>query len=387
MKVGGAISRMALALVLVVVMAGVSSGSKEEKGQAKTSVTFGTILPLSGEVANWGHDSSNGIELALDQANSRSSKYDFHVVYEDSKGQAAQAVAAAHKLININKVLAIIGDNVSGPTIAIVSIAAAAKVPVISPSASSPKLSGMSKFFFRVYPSDTAEGGFMAKIAASTLKLKKIAILYINNDFGVGLRDVFSQRFSALGGEITSALGYDVDETDFRPYLTRIKEQSPDGVYLAGYFKDAGAILRQAKELGLKVQFLGSTTDEDPQLIAIAGDAANGLVYPYSTGYDPNSANLKVVEFNTAFRKKFGRAPGVATALGYDSAELLIAAVEQKGPSNLAIRDFLSATKNYQGITGTMTFDEAGDVHKPILLKTVKDGKFVICNPDHNQGR
>jgi len=360
-----------------------TNGCKKEEGGArgKTLVTLGAVLPLTGEVANWGKDSSNGVDLAIDEANRRSAKYTFRVAYEDSKGKAAEAVGAVRKLVDVDKVVGIIGDNISGPTVAMVPVADAAKVPVISPSASSPKLSGMSKYFFRVYPSDTAEGGFMAEVAATKLGLKKVAILYINNDFGVGLRDVFSKGFTAKGGQIVSAQGYNEDQTDFRPYLTRVQEAGPDGIYLAGYYKDGGAILKQARELGINARFLGSTTHEDPQLITIGGDAADGLVYPYSTGYDEDSADKAVVDFNTAFKTKYGKGPGLIAALGYDCASLLVDAIEARGPSGETIRDFLANTKGYHGATGEITFDESGDVHKPILLKTVQAGKFVVWKP------
>ena len=302
-------------------------------------------------------------------------------LYLKSQQTAAEAVSAVRKLIDVDKVVAIIGDNVSGPTVALVPITDAAKIPVVSPSASSPKLSGMSKYFFRVYPSDTAEGGFVAEVAATQLGLRRVAVLYVNNDFGVGLRDVFSKAFIAKGGQVISAQGYNENQTDFRPYLTRLKGTSPDGIYLAGYYKDGGAILRQAKELGVNARFLGSTTHEDPQLLEIAKDAADGLLYPYSTGYDEKSTERAVVDFRTSFKSKYGKEPGLVAALGYDCARLLVDAIEARGPSSEAIRDFLSNAKGYPGAAGEITFDQNGDVHKPILLKTVQAGKFVIWKP------
>lgn len=370
-------------LAFLAILAPTAACKKKDGSQdAKTVVTFGAVLPLTGEVASWGKDSSNGIDLAVEEANRRSEKYKFQVVYEDSKGKAAEAVAAVRKLVNVDKAVAIIGDNISGPTIAMVPVADAAKVPIISPSASSPKLSGMSRFFFRVYPSDVTEAGFMAEVSALKLGLKRVAILYVNNDFGLGLRNVFTRDFESRGGDILSAQGYNEDQTDFRPYLARVGGQSPDGVYLAGYFKDGGAILKQARELGIKARFLGSTTHEDPQLLEIARDAADGLVYPYSTGYDEKSTDRVVVAFKAAFRSKYGRDPGLVAALGYDCARLVSDAVEARGASSSsALRDFLANVKGYDGATGPITFDENGDVHKPVLLKTVKAGKFVPWKP------
>lgn len=343
----------------------------------KTEAKIGAILPLTGEVANWGEDSSHAIDLAISRANQSSTKYTFQVIYEDSKGKAAEAVSAAQKLVNIDKVPVVIGDNISGPTIAMLPVTSAAKVPVISPSASSPKLTGMTRYFFRVYPSDTAEGAFMAEVAASKLGLKRIAILFVTNEFGTGLRDVFSKTFASHGGAIVESVGYNEDETDFRPYLSKVRGANPDGIYLAGYYKDGGAILKQAKELGINSRFLGSTTHEDPQLLTIAGDAANGFIYPYSTGYDPNSSAQQAVEFKKAYTEKYGKPPGLVAAVAYDCAVLAIQAIETNGLDGEAIRTAFANTKTFPGAAGDITFDENGDVHKPVILKTIQNGKFV----------
>ena len=368
-------SRLSLVTALLFVLT-IAGCRRDESG--KDLVTFGAVVPLTGDVASWGEDTSNGAALAVDLANQTSTEYRYKVVFEDSKGNGAQAVAGVRKLINLDKVVALIGDNISGPTIAMVPVVDSAKVPLISPSASSPKLSGMSTYFFRVYPSDSAEGAFMAQVAHDKLDLRSVAILYINNEFGVGLGDVFGSTFAKKGGTIPLELGYNEDETDFRPYLTRIKSANPDGVYLGGYYQDGGSILKQARELGLDSQFLGSTTHEDPRLLTIAGNAAEGFVYPFSTGYDEGSQAEAVVEFQHAFETKFSKKPGLVTALGYDCANLLIDAVEKVGPNSERVRDYLAGVHGYQGATGEMSFDANGDIHKPVRLKTLKNGRFVF---------
>lgn len=346
----------------------------------KTPVTFGAVLSLTGDVSSWGDDSSKGIELALDSANRASNKYAYRVVFEDSKGNSAQAVASLKKVLSVDKAVAVIGDNISGPTIAMIPTLDAARVPMISPSASSPKLSGMSKYFFRVYPSDSAEGAFMAGVASTQFHLRSVAILFINNDFGAGLRGVFTTTFTSQGGTIPITLGYNEDETDFRPYLARVKAVHPEGVYLAGYYQDGGSILKQARELGLAARFLGSTTHEDPRLLKIAGDSAEGFIYPFSTGYDAASSDAAVTKFRQAFTAKFKKDPGLVTALGYDCANLLIAAVEAVGPDSAGIRTFLASTRAYDGATGRMSFDANGDVRKTVRLKAVRNGQFVFTD-------
>lgn len=344
---------------------------------AKEKVKIGAVLPLTGEVANYGQDTKAGVDLAIEIANRTSKKYLFEVIYEDSKGLAKEGVLATQKLVNTDKVPAIIGDNVSAPTMAIVPVIDKSRVVLLSPSASSPKLSGISKYFFRVYPSDTAEGSLMAETAYNKLHLRSVGVLYVNNDFGVGLRDVFSKEFATLGGNIAVTEGYSQGQTDFRTILATAKDSNPDALYLAGYYKDGGLILKQARELGLNVPMLGSTTHEDPQLIAIGGNAVEGLVYPYSTGFDPHSQRDIVRDFITQFKSRNNRDPGLIAALGYDCANLISNAIENGGTSAEAIRTYLAKTKEFPGAAGNVSFDEKGDVHKPILLKTVRDGRFV----------
>lgn len=343
-------------------------------------VTFGAVLPLTGDVSNWGNDSSEGIRLAIEAANRASPTYEYRVIFEDSKGSGAEAVAAARKLITVDKVAAIIGDNISGPTVAMVPIVNDARIPLISPSASTPKLTGMSPYFFRVYPSDTTEGSYMAEIATTRLHAKSVGILFINNDFGVGLRDVFSNTFKSKGGIISAALPYNSDETNFRPYIAQLRSLHPDAVYLAGYYQDGGSIMKQAREMGLSVPILGSTTHEDPRLLTIAGDAAEGFLYPFSTGYDAKSNSQAVVRFNDSFTSKYHKSPGLVAALGYDCALLLVTSVEKENPSPQNIRSFLAKTHGFDGASGVMDFDANGDVHKPVRLKTVRSGKFVFLD-------
>lgn len=363
----------ATALVCLLTVQGCGDGNSK----GKQEVTIGAMLPLTGDVANWGQDTMDGINLALEEANKTSEKYHFRVISEDSKGSEKDGALAARKLISVDKVPVIIGDNVSGPTMAAAPIADKNKVVLLSPSASTPKLSGVSEYFFRIYPSDTAEGSFMADAAYRKLSLRNVAVMYINNDFGVGLKDVFTKEFAAFGGKITASIAYDRDQTDFRSHLTRVKETSPDGLYLAGYYSDGGLILKQAKQLALGCRMLGSTTHEDPKLLTSAGDAANGLVYPYSTGFDAKSEDATAKEFLAKFKAKYGKDPGLVAALGYDCTRLIIRAVEEREPSANGIRQYFKDAKNFAGAAGDITFDENGDVHKPIVLKSVQNGQFV----------
>jgi len=342
----------------------------------KIQVTFGAVLPLTGAISDYGRETSSGIDLAIEQANMRSSRYQYRVLYEDSKGTSAEAIGSLRKLIQVNGVAAVVGENISGPTVAMVPVADAAKVTIISPSAASPILSGMSKYFFRIYPSDAAEGAYLGNAVYSTFGVRTAAVLFLNNESCAALKDAFVETFTAGGGSIVQTLSYNDSETDFRPFLTNINRSNPEAIYLAGYYQDGGAILRQARELGIRARFFGSTTHENPQLLNIAGEAAEGFIYPFSVGYDENLPES--IAFRRDYIEKNGQDPGAAAVLGYDCIQLLVKAVEAGGPDRAAIRDQLAKIEGFKGATGEITFQPTGDVEKPVSLRIVKGGEFVI---------
>lgn len=337
-------------------------------------VQLGAVLPLTGDVAAYGTGSKEGIDFAVERANKAQNRYRFVVTYEDSKGDPKTAVTGLQKLLAIDKPIAIIGENVSSPTLAMVPIVDAAKVVLISPSASAPNLSGMSRYFFRVFPSDSEEGVFMCDAIKKNDPNARVCVLYINNDYGVGLKQVVQARAQQAGLKVLGVFGYDKTMTDYRPILAKVKALAPSSIYLPGYYQDGAAILKQARELGIKANFWGATTHDDPQFVTLAGQAAEGFRYPVSAPYDPLSQDSTVRTFVTGFKTVRSAEPGLLAALGYDCAQLLIGAVIANGPSSDAIQKFIGSQQNYPGVTGTMTFDDKGDVHKPIHLKQIQEG-------------
>ncbi|OPY80192.1 MAG: Leucine-, isoleucine-, valine-, threonine-, and alanine-binding protein precursor [Syntrophorhabdus sp. PtaU1.Bin153] len=351
------------------------SGSSDRQGEMK----MGAILPLTGDAAGWGQSGKEGIDLAVSEINGKGgiSGKKIVVIYEDTQAQPEKGASAMLKLATVDKVPVVIGDLVSATTLAAAPIAEQNKVVLLSPTASAPKLTDAGKFVFRIWPSDLAEGVAMADFAANNLKLKKVAILYIQNDYGVSLKDVFEKQFTKNGGEVVETGAYKQDESDFRPYLERIMRKKPEAVYLVSYYKDAGLALKQAKQLRIKVRFLGTTAIQEPKLFEVAGDAAEGLIYAISSGYDPKSQDEKVKEFNIKFKDKFGKEPSFVQAQCYDAVAVVASAVGKDGFKSEDIQKRLETIKDYHGVTGLIAFDENGDVKKPTAFMTVKGKEFV----------
>jgi branched-chain amino acid transport system substrate-binding protein len=339
------------------------------------SVGIGVLLPLTGDAAVYGRAIKNGIELALAQAASNQ-KDAVNLLYEDDRSQATAAVSAAQKLINLDKVPAIVGGAMSSTAEAIIPICDANHVVLVSPTATKPSLIRMGQYFFRLWPSDDYDGKVMAETAYNKLGLRRIGILYVNLAYGLGIAQVFEREFKKFGGTISSSDGYPQGATDFRTLLTRIAGTRPDAIYLPGYVGEVTQILKQAKELGLKIRFLGVNSLYDPKLVEVAGDAAEGAIFTYPT-FDTKSQDPAVVLFVQEYRAKYGSDPDAFAAQGYDSLRVLLRALATGAMNGQAIRDALLTGGVFEGPGGSFTFDRQGDVEKPLRLLEVKDGRFV----------
>src|SRR5208337_1842791 len=303
---------------------------------------IGAILPLTGNGALYGDEAKDGMDLAL--AGLKGQKIE--VLYEDDYGTADGAVSAFNKLVIIDKVPVVIGAMFSSTALAVVPIAKERKVILFSPSASSPALTGTGGgYFFRNWPSDVYEGGEMAKFAWQKLKLQKIAILSVNLDYGTGLTQVFTRVFKSLGGQIIDVEYYNQGATDFRAQLTKIKSENPEAVYLPGYYTEIGLILRQAKELGIRTQFLSCVGFDNPEVLKIGANAANGVIFARPS-YNPDSNDPRIKSFVGDFVKKYVKRPGIYAATAYDALNTVAEAVGKGGTSVDGIRAALLSIKD-----------------------------------------
>lgn len=335
-------------------------------------IKIGAILPLTGDGAKYGEEARNGIELALEDLKDPK----IRVIYEDDQGTANGAINAFNKLVESAKVPVIIGPMYSSTALAVAPLGERKKVVIFSPSASSPELTQAGDYFFRNWPSDVFEGGEMARFAYNTLRLRTFAILSVNLDYGVGLTKVFEKVFKSLGDQILTIEYYEQGATDFRTQLNKIKPLKLEAIYLPGYYAEIGLILRQAKEIGLKTKFLSCVGFDNPKVLEIAGNAAEGVIFarPY---YNPESEDPIVKSFVERFTKKYGVAPGIYAAHAYDALKIVVQAIKEGGYTAEGIKKALYSIKNFLGVTGNTSFDENGDVVKPIQILKVENGKFV----------
>ena len=326
----------------------------------------------------WGQNAKEGIDLAVEQLNNAGGIDGTRVIviYEDSQGLPKEGLTAFNKLVTMDKVPVVIGDIASSVVLAVAPIANREEVVLFSPGATAPNISEAGSYVFRNWNSDIVESQVMAEYAYQKLGLRSVAILYINNDYGQGLKEVFSREFKAEGGTITTAEALEQNATDFRAQLTKIKATKPDALYLAAYPGEIPLVLKQATQLGVTAHVLATVAAEDPQVPKVAGKAAEGLTYPYPSPPDPKSQ--AVTTFVTLYKATYGKEPGIGISNCWDAVNMIAEAIRLSGGSGGPdIQKGLMMLKDFDGASGVMTFDHNGDVHKPMGLKTIHNGEFV----------
>ena len=343
----------------------------------ENEIKIGAILPLTGDAAKYGQNTKNGIDLALEEINRKGGikGKKVSIICEDSQADPKKAVSVFQKLTTVDKVSFFLGPLASSSVLAVAPIANKKKVIILAPAASSPKITDAGDYIFRNVMSDLFDGRAIADFAFNNLKKMTAGIIYINNDFGIGLEASFKASFEKYGGEVVIVEAFNPGGTDFRTQLAKIKSSAPEVVFLAGQ-KEMGHILRQAIELGLNPQWISFSMFEDPEILKIAGNAANNVYYTYRV-FDPDSDISVVKDFTESYKRKYGQLPDIFAGLAYDAAKILTLAIGKGGQDMEKVKDALYNTKNFPGVVGSTTFDKNGDVIKPIGIKKVEKGKFT----------
>ncbi|WP_230137395.1 ABC transporter substrate-binding protein, partial [Peribacillus frigoritolerans] len=361
------------------------SGSSEKSSGDGDTIKIGVNLELSGGVASYGQSIAEGLELATAEINKEGiDGKKIKLIKVDNKSEASEATSGAIKLTSQDQVAAIVGAATSTNSIAQVQIAQDNKVPVISPSGTSPDITfskdKLNDYVFRTSFIDPFQGTVAANFAAKEIKAKSAAI-YIDSssDYSKGLAAAFKEQFEKNGGKVVAQEAYIAKDTDFRSTLTRLKSAKPDFIFLPGYYEEAGLIVKQARETGLDVPFMGGDGWDSPKLVEIAGAKAlnNTFITNHYSSGDPDK---KIQNFVSAFKAKYkDKSPDAFNALGYDTGYFLADAIKRAGSADSEkIKEALEKTADLELVTGTFTLDEK---HNPIKSATIlefKEGKQVF---------
>jgi branched-chain amino acid transport system substrate-binding protein len=342
-------------------------------------IKIGEFASLTGKEAAFGQSSHKGTLLAVEEINAAGGVLGrrIQLITEDNQSKAGESATIAKKLISRDKVVALIGEVASMRSLEAAPIAQQARIPMISPSSTNPKVTEIGNYVFRVCFIDPFQGVVMAKFARNTLKLKRVAVLTsVSSAYSVGLAKYFKERFAQDGGVIALEQRFTEGDKDFKAQLTAIKAANVDGIFLPGYYTEAALVCKQARDLGMNLPLFGGDGWEAPQLISIGGAAVEGTYY--STHYSPENKSPAVSGFVERFRKRWNNeVPDAMAALGYDAAMVLADAIKRAGTTESAkLRDALAATKNLPGVTGDTTLDAQRNASKAAVVIAVKDGKF-----------
>jgi len=282
------------------------------------------------------------------------------------------------ELITRNKVVALIGEVASGRSLEAAPIAQRSGIPMISPASTNEKVTEVGDHIFRVCFIDPFQGTVSAKFARKKLGSTKAAILTdVSKDYSMGLTKSFREEFTKQGGVISGEQSYSGGDKDFNAQLTAIKADNPQVIFLPAYYTEAPLIIRQARQLGITVPFVGGDGWDSPELIEVGGSSVEGSYF--SNHFSEQSKDPRVVAFVDACRKKYKVDPDAMVALGYDSVYLLADAMKRAGTTDPAkVTAALAATKDFPGVTGKITLDAHRNPTKPAVMLQVKNGKFAF---------
>ena len=366
----------AFAAAAVVMFAGAASAQD-------MIVKIGHVGPTSGGIAHLGKDNENGARMAIDELNAKGvmiggKKAKFELVAEDDAADPKQGTAVANKLVDA-KVNGVVGHLNSGTSIPASKIYSDAGIPQISPSATNPKYTRQGfKTTFRVVADDVHLGGTLGRYAVKDLKGKSIVTIDDRTAYGQGVAEEFSKAVKASGGAIQDQQFTTANATDFTAILTAVKAKKPDIVFYGGMDAVAGPMIRQMKQLGIEAKLMGGDgicTGELPKLSG--GAMADNQVVCAEAGGVEGAQKVGMDKFKEDYKKKYGIEVQIYAPYVYDAVNVMVAAMVKAGSADPAkYLPVLAKTDGYKGVTGTISFDEKGDVKNGALtLYTYKGDK------------
>jgi branched-chain amino acid transport system substrate-binding protein len=368
-----ALAGIMAALILVGGFAG------PQAAQSAGEIKVGLSAPITGDWAEYGADFKRSVSMVFDKTNKEGGISGKKIVLEvaDSRGDAKEAVLIAEKFVANPDIVAQIGDFSSSCTMAAAPVYERAKMVQLSPTASHQDWTKKGEFMFRVVATQGYEGPYNARWAVKDLGKKKIATVYINNDWGVDANKYFTQEAKALGAQIVAEEAFTPGEKDFNAIITKLKRLNPDLVYLPTFYADFTAIMNQAERARYKPAVMANSSLFSPKTLELGGKAVEGAMLPVN--YFKTDPRPAAQNFTKEYLALYKAEPNQFAALAYDAAGLLVASLKAVGTDSRAkVREGLLALKGYEGATGPIAYDKGRDPAKTLVRITIKDGGWVL---------
>ena len=340
------------------------------------SVKIGFNVPLTGFAAADGKSALNGAKLAVKQANQAggiNGKMIELVVYDD-QASPKQAVPISNKLIEKDKVVAAISGSYSGATRAAAGVFQSAEIPYISAYAVHPEITKAGNYVFRTSFMGEVQGRAGAKLIGATLQRKRVVLITLKNDFGKSLAAGFKEAAGQFNLQIVNEYEYSIKDRQFGPIVAKVKADAPEAIYATGYFFTAGPLVSQLRAAGITVPVIGQEGYDSEQFIKIAGKASEGTIITTSLDRDSNSSETR--SFISEFEAMAGHKVDMVAASGHTAMKVLVAAMKKAGTTSpSAIRNAIAQT-NLVASTGSISFNDLGEVQKNVQVQVVRDGDF-----------
>jgi branched-chain amino acid transport system substrate-binding protein len=344
---------------------------------AQDTVKIGVFLPMTGAVAAYGEMEWSGIQIARDMEPEVLGKK-IELVLVDTKSDKIEAANAVTLLVEKEKVVGILGEAISGNSMAGNPISEAAKIPSVSPTATNPLVTQGKLYAFRACFIDPFQGEVAARFAKNELKAQTAALIIDNaQDYCVGLANYFEKEFVKLGGKIVSKTFIQTGDQDFSAQLSAVQASKPDIIYAPNYYTEDALMAKQARDLGIKAPILTGDGAQDETLLKVGGTAVENM---YFTGHFHKQAATtdRAREYIKRFEEKYKKEAGAFDALGADAYFLLVDGIRRAGAADgTKIRDALSTTKEFKAVSGIITMGEGGNPIKSMVINKVDGGKFV----------
>ncbi len=366
-----------IGLIIVIGLIWLGYSDREVVREEGEVIKIGVTIPISGGAKSYGQSVRWAVDLALEEINKEGEK--IKLIYEDTQADIKTGLNAIQKLISQDKVDAIIGDPISGISLAMAPIIEENKIVMIAPGSAVPELTKAGKYIFRLKLGADVDSSEMARISYNNLGFRNVDLIYINNDYGVGVKESFTDEFNKLGGNVVREESFFEKTTDFRTLLTKIKNDDVDLIVIASFAQELGIFLKQKLELGIEIPVFTHRGGVNPEMMRIAEESSNGLIFLEE--FDIDDPREEVQEFVKNFENKYNEKPELFAAMGFDALNIFSEAFDECSVNSECVKNYLFNLKDYKGVSGIINFDEFGNVLKETAIKMILNGKFIPYQP------
>jgi branched-chain amino acid transport system substrate-binding protein len=342
---------------------------------ADDKVRVGAFMSLTGDTGQYGISAYNGIRMAVEEANGAGgvAGRQVELIAQDTRSSDAETESIVRRLAEESRVHALVGEIVSSRSLAAARVAQGERVPMLTPSSTSPEITQQGDYIFRSCYTDSFQGAALARFAFDNMNARRAAVLFDGGQrYSIELARFIREEFARRGGEVVASEEYREGARDFSEQLTRVAAARPDVLFVPGYYLEAGLIAQQARRAGIVAPLVGGDGWDTPRLYEIGGQSLAGDFF--SSHFSADDTDARVVSFVADYRRLFNSTPDAFAATAYDATRIVLDAIA-RAPSleRAAIRDSLAQTKDFPGVTGTITFDPARNAVKHVVVIRIGD--------------